>query len=132
MGSSGFRRLFRFALLLGNVVWRVCLFILDKASPHNSTDLVLMLLWPCVPYLLLAWLVAIIKTPWVLYSVTAIVVGTDVLTGTALLHPTRSTAGLAALFMPLWQILLILPAGLALDLFVRWGYNGFKIRRRRK
>lgn len=67
-----------------------------------------------------------------LYSVTAIVVGTDVLTGVALLHPTRSTAGLAALFMPLWQILFILPGGVVLDLFVRWGYSGFRIRRTRK
>jgi hypothetical protein len=132
MHSPKFRSLYRSVLLSGNGAWRICLFNLDDASLRNSTDVVLILLWPCVPYLLLTWLVGVIRTPWVLYVVTVIVIGTDVLTGMALLNPTRSTSGLAALFMPLWQILFILPGGVALDLFVRWGYNGFRLRRKRE
>jgi hypothetical protein len=66
----------------------------------------------------------------VLIGTTIAVLGTDVQAGLSMLHPMRSTAAMAALFVPLWQILFIIPGGIALDWFVRWGYGGFCIRRR--
>ena len=120
--------LYRPALLLGNCIWRISLFLIERASLRSSADVVLLLLWPSVPYLLLAWLVGVIKTPWVLYGITVIVLGTDVLNGVAMLHPTGSTAGLAAVFLPLWQITVFLPGAIVLDWFIRWRHAGFRIR----
>ena len=88
------------------------------------------MLWPSVPYALLAWLVFLIKTPWILLGVTMCFLGMDALSSISMLQPTGSTAGLAAVFMPLWQLAIVLPGGIALDWILRWAYRGFPSRSR--
>jgi hypothetical protein len=130
MGSSQFRKWYRVALLLGNAAWRLLSFIFAGANWRELGQVTLLMLWPSVPYALLAWLVFLIKTPWILLGVTMCFLGLDVLSSMSMLQPTGSTAGLAAVFMPLWQLVIILPGGIALDWILRWAYRGFPLRSR--
>src|SRR5512142_2735653 len=133
MGVARFYKSYRIGLLSLIAVWRVlCFNMLPGTSLQNSGQAAVLLGWASLPYLLLAWVAVFIRTRWVLFGITTILLAVDVLSSVSMLHPVKSTAGLAALFVPLWQILAITPGAIVFDWFVRWGHSGFPIREKRR
>jgi hypothetical protein len=129
MGHARFYRWYRVSLLTGNGIWRVVFCVLGGADKDWLDNIGMLLLWPTLPYVVLAWSAVLVKTRWVLFVTTFVCLTIDVLNGMSMLHPVSSTAAVGALFVPIWQLLFIVPGGIAFDWILRWAYRGFRIRR---
>jgi hypothetical protein len=129
--STKLRKWYCAVLLSTAVVWRLIFVALSNASWRGVGELLLELLigviWPLLPYLLLAVLLVHIKTRGMLVVVTAVMIAMEAVEANAIWYPKGSTAALAMLFIPFWQLVIVVPGAALLDAFYRWGRGGFRL-----
>lgn len=73
-------------------------------------------LWSCLPYLMWTYVAVVKEKPVLALGAALLILVADLYAYyTVFVHPTRSTAALGLLFIPLWNLLLIGPAGAAIS-----------------
>jgi hypothetical protein len=92
-------------------------------SSSNQGFIAGLLLWSILPFCVAALLLKFgVGVPRAAGYAWASLLGSMYMHATVFVQPTSSTASLGLLFMPLWNLILIGPAGL----FIAWGFQAFR------
>jgi len=108
--SSGFVRVYRIVLGVLAVCAPTALGLLRTGRMPEDVSIAI-LLYFAIPYALLLGLSLLLESAWTLVPPVLGVVGLHVWTAVAVASSESSTAALALLFVPLWQVVLAIPAG---------------------
>lgn len=100
----------------------VLLHLYEVAQAESATDagsllfLGVFFLWSCLPYLVWTYVAVVKEKPVLAVGAASLIFVADLYAYySVFIHPTRSTAALGLLFVPLWNLLLIGPAGAAIS-----------------